>query len=96
LKLETRDLVNPIYYRCRKHKKFVLQEGRFVACFPLNISIVHSLKLTVVTDNEHQTGFGFILGEIIHFRSLEFTADCFGCLSLSPEENDSCIIFMGI
>jgi hypothetical protein len=39
---------------------------------PLNISMVHSPKLTVIIDGKHQTSFSFTLGEIVCFGSLEF------------------------
>jgi hypothetical protein len=65
-------------------------------CFPMNILMVRSPKLAFVVDSEHQTDIGFALGETIHFGSLEFTADHFGRLSLSPEGNDSHIVFVGM
>jgi hypothetical protein len=58
--------------------------------------IVHSPKIAIVANGKHQTSVGFTLGETIHFGSLVFIADHFGNLSLSPEGNDSCAIFMGI
>jgi hypothetical protein len=58
--------------------------------------MVHSLRLTIVTDDNHQVGIGFTLGETRHFGSLEFIADHFSNLSLSPEWNDSGAAFVGM
>jgi hypothetical protein len=38
---------------------------------------------------------GFSLGKIVCFRGLEFIADCFGDLSLSPKGSNSGVVFMG-
>jgi hypothetical protein len=65
-------------------------------CFPVNVSIVHSPKLTVITDGKHQTGGSFTHDETIHFGSLEFIANCFSTLSLSDEGNGSGAVFGGI
>jgi hypothetical protein len=40
--------------------------------------------LVVAADSERLLCGGFSLGETIHFESLEFIADCFDGLSLSP------------
>jgi hypothetical protein len=61
---------------------------------PLNVSMVHSPKLTIIADGKHQIGGSFTLGEIVCFRSLEIIADCFGSLSLSNEENASGAVLM--
>jgi hypothetical protein len=58
--------------------------------------MVHSPKPTIVTNSSHLISIGFVLGETIHFRSLEFIADHFCNLSLSPKGNDSGAIFMGM
>jgi hypothetical protein len=50
--------------------------------------MVHSSVLAVTTNSEHLTCHGFSLGEIICFGSLEFVANYFGGLSLSPKEID--------
>jgi hypothetical protein len=73
----------------------VRQEGAFIACFPLNVSMVHSSTLVVTIDGEHLTYDGFSRGETIRFRSLEFITECFGSVSLSSKGNDSGAIFMG-
>jgi hypothetical protein len=57
--------------------------------------MIQLAKLFVVND-EHQTDVGFTLDETICFGSLEFIADCFGNLSLSPEGNDSGTVFVGM
>jgi hypothetical protein len=57
--------------------------------------MVHSLTLAVTIDGEHLTCGGFSLGEIVRFRSLEFIADCFNSLSLSPKGSNSSVVFMG-
>jgi hypothetical protein len=58
--------------------------------------MLHSQKLTTVTNSNHQTSVGFILGETIYFWRLEFITDRFANLSLSPEGNDSGAISMGM
>jgi hypothetical protein len=72
------------------------QEGGFAACFPLIISTVYSPKLTIVVNDNNLTDIGLTPGEIIYFGSLEFTTNRFGHLSLSPEGNDSGIVFIGM
>jgi hypothetical protein len=39
---------------------------------------------------------GLALGETICFSSLEFTTYCLGCLSLSPKEDESGTLFVGM
>jgi hypothetical protein len=56
--------------------------------------MVHSSTLTITTDSERLTCGDFSLGETIHFGSLEFIANCFGGLSLSPKGSDSGAIFV--
>jgi hypothetical protein len=58
--------------------------------------MVHFPKLTFVANDNNLTGVGFALGKTIFFESLEFTADHFGNLRLSPEGNDSSAIFIGM
>jgi hypothetical protein len=57
--------------------------------------MVHSSMLVVTTNGECLTYDGSSLSETIRFESLEFIADCFINLSLSPKGSDSCVIFMG-
>jgi hypothetical protein len=64
-------------------------------CFPLNILMVYSLKLTFIANGNNWTGVGLFPSETIWFGSLEFTVDRFSNLSLSPEGNDSGIVFIG-
>jgi hypothetical protein len=40
------DLDHPIICWCRKHRQLTYQEGGFAVCFPLDILMVYSLKLT--------------------------------------------------
>jgi hypothetical protein len=72
------------------------QEGAFVACFLVNVLMVHSPKPTVVTDSNRLIDVGFTLGKTIRFSSLDFITNCFGTLSLSPEGNDSDAMFVGM
>jgi hypothetical protein len=67
----------------------------FAACFPLNVSIVYSLKLTFVANGNNLTSTRLTPGETICFGSLEFIAGRFGNLSLSPEGNDPGTVFVG-
>jgi hypothetical protein len=65
-------------------------------CFPLNISMVHSPKLTVIADGKHQIGGSFTVGETISFGRLEFIIDRFSSLSHSDEGNASGAVFVGM
>jgi hypothetical protein len=58
--------------------------------------MVHSLKPIVVANGNNLTDVGFTLSKTIRFGSLEFIVDRFGDQSLSPEGNDSCVIFVGM
>jgi hypothetical protein len=57
--------------------------------------MVHSSTLIVSADSERLTCGGFSLSEIVPHGSLEFIADCFCDLSLSPMRNNSGAAFMG-
>jgi hypothetical protein len=72
------------------------QERGFVACFTLNILMVHSPKLTIVKGSNHHASIGFTLGKAIRFGSSKLIADRFSNLSLSPMGNDSSTVFMGM
>jgi hypothetical protein len=85
----------PCYFWYRKHRQLVRQEGGFVACFPLNVSIVRSSTLIITTNSKYPTCGGFSLGETVHFGSLKFIVDYFGSLSLSPMGSDSSTVFIG-
>jgi hypothetical protein len=61
----------------------------------MDVPMVHSLTLAITIDGEHLTCGGFSLGEKVHFGSLEFIADCYGGLSLSPKGSDSGTVLMG-
>jgi hypothetical protein len=60
------------------------RKGDLQCAFPLDIPMVASSVLAVAADDEQMSCGGFSLNESIHFGSLEFIADCFGGLSLSP------------
>jgi hypothetical protein len=47
-----------------------------------------------VANGNNLTGIGLAPGKTIFFGSLEFTADCFGNLSLSPEGDDLGVVFV--
>jgi hypothetical protein len=58
--------------------------------------MVHSSALAITSGGKHLTYSGFTLGKTICFGSLDFIADCFDSLSLSPKGNGSSTIFLGI
>jgi hypothetical protein len=96
LKLEMSDLLDHVICRCRKHLQLACRVGGFIASFSLNVSIVHSPKLIIIIDGNRQTDIGFALGETICFGSLKFITDHFSNLNLSPEGNDSGVVFLGM
>jgi hypothetical protein len=93
-KLEMRDLGHPIICQCRKHRQLVHQEGGFGSCFPLNVLMDYSPKLTFIANSNNLTSVRLTSGETICFGSLELTTDRLGNLSLSPEGNDPGIVFV--
>jgi hypothetical protein len=56
--------------------------------------MVTSPKLSFIANGRNPTGIGLAPGKIIHFCTLEFTADRLGRLSLSPKERDQGAIFI--
>jgi hypothetical protein len=56
----------------------------FVACFPLDVTMVHSSALAVATDGERLMCSGFSLDETVRFESLEFIADYFRARASLP------------
>jgi hypothetical protein len=58
--------------------------------------MVYSLKLTFVVDDNNLTDVGLTPSKTIYLGSLDFTADYFGNLGLSPEGNDSGTLFIGM
>jgi hypothetical protein len=67
-----------------------------VECFPLNILMVHLPKPTIIIAGSNLFSIELACGETIRFGSLEFIADCFDNLSISPEGIDLGTIFMGM
>jgi hypothetical protein len=88
LKTRICDLDHPIMCRCWKHRQLERQEGGFIVCFPLDVLMVFSPKLTFVSNGNNTNDVGLIPSETICFGSLKFTTDRFGRLSLSPEGGD--------
>jgi hypothetical protein len=58
--------------------------------------MLYSPKLTFVANRNILTGVGLTLGETTCFDNLELITDRFGHLSLSPEEDDSGAVFIGM
>jgi hypothetical protein len=63
--------------------------GILQRAFPLDILMVPSSAITVTANGEHLMCGGFSLDESICFVSLEFIANVFGDLSLSPRWDGS-------
>jgi hypothetical protein len=58
--------------------------------------MVYSPKLTFIANHNNLTSIGLTPGETICFGSLEFTTNRFDRLSLFPEGDDSCAVFIGM
>jgi hypothetical protein len=58
--------------------------------------MVYSPKPFFVANGNNPTSVGLALGKTIYFGNLEFTVDRFGRLSLSPKEDDSSAVFIGM
>jgi hypothetical protein len=95
LRIGTCDLDHPISYRYKKHRQLAHQEGGFAVCFPEAVPMVPSSSITIAADSEHLTCGRFSLGEPVHLGNIEFIADYFGGLSLSPRRSDEGAIFVG-
>jgi hypothetical protein len=63
-------------------------------CLPQAIAIVSSSVFIPITEGERSLGDGFPPGETIRFGSLEFIADQFSGLSLSPLGGGSGAVIM--
>jgi hypothetical protein len=63
--------------------------------FPMDVPMVPSLTLIITADGEFFLLCDFSLSETIRYGRLEFIADCFGGLSLSPRRDSSDAATMG-
>jgi hypothetical protein len=64
------------------------RKGDLQCAFTLDVLMVHSSMFAVSIDRERLTCSGFSLDKIFCFESLEFIADYFAEMSLSPRRND--------
>jgi hypothetical protein len=91
----THDLDHPILAGAKNTDSWHARKGDLQRAFPLDVPMVPSSMLIVIAGDERLSCGGFSLDETIRFRSLEFIADCFGGLSLSPMGDGSEAIIMG-
>jgi hypothetical protein len=66
---ETCDLDHLVICRCKKQCQLVHQEWGFVACFPLDILMVHLPQPGVASDGSNLFGSELDRNEIIPFRN---------------------------
>jgi hypothetical protein len=90
------DLYHPILIGAENTNNWHARKGDLQRSFPLDVPMVASPQLSFVANSSNPTNVGFALGETISFDSLVFTVDHPGRLSLSPKEQDSCAIFIGM
>jgi hypothetical protein len=95
LRTRTHDLDHPILVGAKNTDSWHARKGDLQHAFPLDISIVSSLAITVATNDECLTCSGFSVDETIRLGNFEFIADYFSVLSLSPRRGDSSAAFMG-
>jgi hypothetical protein len=72
------------------------RKGNLQRALPLDILMVPSPKFSFVANGNNPIGVGLAPGSTIQFGSLGFTADHLGRLSLSHQERDSSVIFVGM
>jgi hypothetical protein len=96
LRTGMRDLDHPILAGAENTDSWPARNWDLQCAFPLDVMMVPSLKLCFLANINNPTSLGLALGRTIDFGSLEFTADCLGRLSLSPQEGDSSTIFIGM
>jgi hypothetical protein len=95
LKTGMHDLDQPILAGLENTDSWPTRKGDLQCAFPLDVPMIPSPKLFFLANINNLTGVGLAPGSTIHFGSLEFTVDCLGHLSLSPQEGDSSAIFVG-
>jgi hypothetical protein len=94
LRIGTRDLNHPISCQCKKHLQLARQERHLQHAFLLDVLMVPASVLTVAAGGECLLCGGFSRGKTIRFESLEFIADHFGGMSLSPMWDGSNAVVM--
>jgi hypothetical protein len=94
LRIGTRDLNHPISCQCKKHLQLARQERHLQHAFLLDVLMVPASVLTVAAGGECLLCGGFSRGKTIRFESLEFIANHFGGMSLSPMWDGSNAVVM--
>jgi hypothetical protein len=95
LRTGMRDLDHPILIGVKNTDSWRTRNEDLQCAFPLDVPTVPSSVLVIAADGECLSCGGFSLGETICFGGLEFIADRFSGLSLSPMGDGSDAIIMG-
>jgi hypothetical protein len=95
LKTGTRDLGHHVLIGAENTDSWHAQKGDLQHAFSLYVLMVPASVLIVTTSGERLLCDGFTLGETICFGSLEFIADYFSGLSLSPRRDGSDAVVVG-
>jgi hypothetical protein len=95
LKTGTRDLGHHVLIGAENTDSWHAQKGDLQRAFSLYVLMVPASVLIVTTSGERLLCDGFTLGETICFGSLEFIADYFSGLSLSPRRDGSDAVVVG-
>jgi hypothetical protein len=90
-----RDLGHRVFANLENTDSWCSRKGDLQRAFHLDVLMVTTFAHVISTTGERLICGGFSFGEMVPFGSLEFIANCFGGLSLSPRRNDSGTAIIG-
>jgi hypothetical protein len=71
------------------------RKGDLQRVTPLDVLMVPSSSIAITAVGEHLACGGFSLGEPVRLGNIEFIADYFDSLSLSPRRGNESVVFVG-